>query len=121
MAGRIDGAGRQRVLYRAGDRSASEINTVLINMEFHIAHYDNEGFVTIEAYGDENIHALRAMKAQKVGENRYRLSVEKLGEFCDLRFGIKRSQKPPVSDEQRRARSENMRRAQAARWAKAES
>lgn len=88
--------------------------------ELLIHHYDDEEFVTVEAIGGDVARILRELGAQHITDARYRLPVERLGEFCDLRFGVERlmTRKPPVSDEQRRVRSENMRRAQAKRWAK---
>lgn len=95
------------------------INTVFIDCEIHISHYDNEGFASIEFVGDGVGRILQSLGAQRVNANRYRLPVAKLGEFCDCRFGVQRVgyRKPAITDAQREARRENMRRAQAKRWA----
>lgn len=82
--------------------------------ELHIQHYDDEGFATIDAIGGDYAAILGELGAQEVGDGRYRLPIAKLGEFCDRRFGVER--KPPVTDEQRRVRSENMKRARESRW-----
>lgn len=88
--------------------------------ELLIHHYDDEAFVTVEAIGGDCARILRDLGAQHVVDARYKLPVEKLGEFCDRRFGVERVtyRKPPITDEQRAARSLNMKRAIMARWAK---
>ena len=104
-------------------QNGQKINTVLTafaDTEFHISHYDDEGFATINIVGEALAAILTDLGAQRVADTRYRLAVEKLGEFCDQRFGVQRvaHRDLRITDSQRQARSENMRRAQAARWAK---
>lgn len=96
-----------------------KINTVFIDTEIHITHYDNEGFATIDIVGDALVAILCDLGAQRVKDSRYRLPVDKLGEFCDQRFGVQRAahRELRITDAQRQARSENMKRAQAQRWA----
>lgn len=89
--------------------------------ELLIQQFDSEGYAVVEAVDDDMaIRVLRQLGAEHLRYCRYRLPVEKLGEFCDLRFGVERAtyRKPPITDEQRRARKENMRRAIGERWKK---
>lgn len=90
-------------------------------MEFHISHYDDEDFATIELGEDAAaLRVLREMSAERVTDYRYRLPVTRLGEFCDRRFGVERVdyRKPLVTEAQRVARRDSLAKVRAKRWAK---
>lgn len=100
-------------------------STVLINgvyMEFHISHYDNEGFATIELGEDAlALQVLREMGAERITDYRYRLPVNRLGEFCDRRFGVERIavRKSTVTEAQRAARRASLATVRERRWRQA--
>lgn len=87
--------------------------------ELLIHQYDDEVFVIIETYEDAAaLSVLRQMQAENAGDNRYRLPVDKLGEFCDRRFGIERPghRRSSITESQREARRRNMAAVRAKRW-----
>lgn len=86
--------------------------------EIHISHFDDELTATVEAHGDEALTVLRELGAEHLGHGRYRLPVERLGEFCDLRFGVERVavRKLPITEAQKVARRESLAKVRAKRW-----
>ena len=86
--------------------------------ELHLSHYDEEQFFAIDAYDSEAVTLLKGLGAAHVRDNLYRLPAAQVVTFLARRFklDVAGHTHRHISDEQRKARSENMRKARAQRW-----
>jgi hypothetical protein len=89
-----------------------------MSSELHIAHYDDEPTMTIEAHDAEATTILKELGATHIRDHLYRLPVNQVVTFLARRFKLVATSKRHrlITDEQRKARSENMRKARAQRW-----
>lgn len=89
--------------------------------EILIQHFDEENYATIEAHGDQALAVLQEMGVESPGYGRYRVPIDRLGEFCDRRFGVERInyRRPQITETQKEARRESLARVRERRWRQA--
>jgi hypothetical protein len=91
-----------------------------MSSELHIAHYDDEPTMTIEAHDTEARTILRDLAATHLRDNLYRLPVEQAVQFLARRFkvDVQTTGHRPTTEAQREARRQSLAQARAKRWGK---